>query len=62
MFRAFLFVLIPVVLVSVGTMVITRQLGLSSLYPDLFIGVLLLCGAILWFRSRAKPGSKTGSQ
>jgi hypothetical protein len=55
MFRAFLFIMIPVVLLSLGIMVTTRQLGISSLYPDLFIAFVLLGGAILWFRSRAKP-------
>jgi hypothetical protein len=57
--RAFLIILIPVLLVAIGYVVVFRFMGIAPGYPRLILAVALFFGAVYWLSRRnvGKPNA-----
>lgn len=60
--RAFLIILIPVLLVAIGYVVVFRAMGVSPAHWKLILVVAILGGALRWLSRRAVRRAGSGAQ
>jgi uncharacterized membrane protein len=60
--RAFLIILIPVILVAAGYVVVFRFMGISPGYPRLIVLAGLFFGAIYWLARRQARKPETSRE
>lgn len=60
--RSYYVVMVPVLLVTLGYVVMLRHLGFAPGYPRLFVAMALFFGTIWWLGRRAAQKSKTGAR
>jgi threonine/homoserine/homoserine lactone efflux protein len=58
--RAFLIIMIPVLLVAVGYIVVLRYMGIAPGYPRLVGAMVLFFGAIYWLSRRSAGKANPG--
>jgi ABC-type spermidine/putrescine transport system permease subunit II len=57
MYRAFLIVMIPVILVALGYVFLLRSLGIPPGYFRLFVAVTLFFGVIWWLARKSRKAN-----
>jgi hypothetical protein len=60
--RSYYVVMVPVLLVTLGYVLMLRHLGFAPGYPRLFVAMAFFFGAIWWLGRRASQKNKTAAR